>query len=186
MQFQLEKTVLEPLKCQLKMTFQDMNESSLNQRQQLEQRRKGLVSNLNTLKVRFGIGEISYDIYCLSETSLSEQLAIVDREVDKLGIQLSNPDKFIDFALHITQNIDCIWERGGINIKQSVQQLVFPQGIYYDTTSDSYRTDSINNLFSVIAAVARISGNNPTEEKQEKACNSALVVPTRIEPVSKV
>ena len=70
--------------------------------------------------------------------------------------------------------------------KASITEIRFPQGLYYNTNSEGYRTDRMNNLFNVISQVAMVSVNKQISTSKENPSNSLLVVPARIELASKV
>lgn len=185
-QFQLHKDLIKPLASQLLLTFRHLNESNYNRRQEMERRKAALSNELNTISHRFGTGKINEEIYKSSKEIVSDQLMELEAELRKVDIKISNPHKFVDFALKISQNLNKIWDSGNTQIKQAIQKLVFPKGISFDTATMNYRTNSVNGLFASITGLARGLGGNEKGFSGENPDLSVLVVPTRIELVSKV
>ncbi len=185
-QFRLHKDLIKPLASQLLFTFRNLNESNYNRRQEIERRKAVLSNELNIISHRFATGKINEDIHKSSNELISGQLIELEAELRKVDVKISNPNKFVDFALKLSQDLNKIWDSGNNQIKQAIQKLVFPTGISFDTATMNYRTNSVNGLFASIAGLARVLGENEKGFSGENPNLSALVVPTRIELVSKV
>ncbi|MHB9143121.1 MAG: hypothetical protein ACYC25_14720, partial [Paludibacter sp.] len=68
----------------------------------------------------------------------------------------SNLKKVIDFAVKICQSPFILWDSSDLNSKKVFQNLLFPEGIYYNHELDSVRTSRINTFFSPIPELARV------------------------------
>ena len=132
------------------------------------------------------IGKIEDEIYKSSKELISDQLLLLEVELRKVDVKISNPNKFVEFALNLSQNLNKIWDSGNYQIKQAIQKLVFPTGLSFDTATMNYRTNSVNGLFASIAVLARVLEGNEKGSSGENPHLSALVVPPRIELGSKV
>ena len=67
-----------------------------------------------------------------------------------------------------------------------VQNMLFPEGINFDTKNDAFRTSQVN---VVIGLIAEISANYNQKNRRQVNNNfdlSPSVAPTGIEPISKV
>ena len=54
-------------------------------------------------------------------------------------------------------------------VRENIQKLVFPEGIYYDRQNKVFRTPRINFIFSLITA------NSGTPEENKKRTNELLI-----------
>ncbi len=69
---------------------------------------------------------------------------------------------------------------------QRLQYLLFPEGMRYDKENKRVRTPGVNSVVSLISSVARVSEENEKGYLVKSSLDSRFVVPTGIEPVSKV
>ncbi|MBL7694848.1 MAG: recombinase family protein [Ferruginibacter sp.] len=185
-QFRLHSSLIKPLTLQLKLTFKNMNESNYILRKEIFRKRDELEKDLNMVNMRFGTGKIDEAVHKCSVETITDQITNLDQELRKVDFKISNPDKFVEFAIAITQNLREIWTSGTSQVKQSIQKLIFPTGIYYDNATRNYRTDKTNTIFAAIAELARVPVVKEKGLSCENPLNSSLVAPTGIEPVSKV
>ena len=107
-------------------------------------------------------------------------------ELAKSGNRVSNPQECIDFALDYSLKLPSLWSSAGYTEKQRLQFLLFPKGMFYDKKKDECRTDEVNGVFSYIADVAQVLKQSKIRNSKKNFDVAALVVPTGIEPVSKV
>ena len=81
-------------------------------------------------------------------------------ENDKSLIISSNLEKAVEKGLDIVQNISEIWCSSDYAKKQTLQYLIFPEGILYNKQNDTVRTTKINFLFHSIAYLSGLSAEN--------------------------
>lgn len=53
-----------------------------------------------------------------------------------------------------------MWKLGEVKLKEDLQKLIFPEGIFYDWENDVFRTNSINLIFYLIACPRSDSEGN--------------------------
>jgi hypothetical protein len=63
-------------------------------------------------------------------------------------------DKVIDFSQATTK----YWVSGNLNVKKTIQNFLFPDGLVLDTEKRQYLTSKVNSLFSVKCNNIRTSG----------------------------
>jgi hypothetical protein len=69
-----------------------------------------------------------------------------------------------------------MWGSGDFSLKQSLQNLLFPEGIIYDLPTCTYRTCRSNTVFSSIAGLSRLLGQKESVFLALNDEKSALVV----------
>ena len=80
------------------------------------------------------------DVYKEFSTELIAQKDAILSEIDKLSENLSNPQKLIKFACELSVNLSKTWELGDYYQKQQFQNMLFPNGLVYDSENNDYRT----------------------------------------------
>ena len=123
---------------------------------------------LSDLKERHALGTVELDVYQeyrgRYESSISETL----KNYSEHGIEKSNLEKFIDYALKMSQNLGQMWVSGDYEDKLRLQELVFPDGIRYNHKKGDYRTEKMNSAFAQIALQAQVSGKKKGEKPNVK------------------
>lgn len=104
---------------------------------------------LEKLQVRYGLGEISDEVYQTTLKHLNTELAEISRGLEEASKNLSNMVKFVDEAVAMSCKLGTLWNSGNFENRQSLQKLLFPTGILYDKENDGYRTDNENEVFKI-------------------------------------
>jgi hypothetical protein len=78
-------------------------------------------------------------------------------------INLSNLTDKIKEVIITSSNISSLWDKGDLEIKQRIQNLVFPEGILWERSIRNYRTPTRNKVFDVIDRLS-IEYKKKTEE----------------------
>ncbi len=80
----------------------------------------------------------------------------IEQELNKTGGYSSNLKKVTDLAVKIFRNPFLLWDSGDLSSKRIFQNLLFPEGFYYNRQFDLVRTSRINTFFSRIPELARV------------------------------
>ena len=96
--------------------------------------------------------------------------------------ELKNDEKLVKSL----QNISEIWGSVGYIDKQNLQITLFPEGILYDNEKHDYLTPEINSFVFLTNSISTDCNENKNGIFQNNIEKSHSVVPTGIEPVSKV
>jgi site-specific DNA recombinase len=181
--FKWENRFIEPLKTQLKLTFKYMNKENEANRTDLQTRLKEVESKINKVEERFVLGEIERPLYERHIGNFKREKDIINQELQTAVLNLSNIDKYVDFAVSISGNLNKIWCSGGYQLKQKIQYLVFPEGILYNKKENHYLTLRVNSAF---LAMSDISRTLDEKESGQNECNfnlSACVPGIGVEPI---
>ena len=77
-----------------------------------------------------------------------------------------------------------MWELGSYEVKQRVQKLVFPEGIYYNRENDHYRTERVNWIFKLSRSVSMVCKENKKGIKDLVVILSPSVAGAGLEPAT--
>ena len=183
--FKLPEELLPVFKEQLILTYEMLTNDSKNDEEALKQNKSKLESEFKKLKRRFAMGEIDdKEIYNELKAEFEEKIFQINQKIGKLDSKLSNLEKYIDFSLDVSQNINKYWESEDIETKKRVQELVFPEGVSLDMSRRQYLTKNINVIFEMNRAIARVSEGSKNKKPTKKIGGSALVAGTGLEPVT--
>ena len=118
--------------------FREHNDMKDEERRTLLKRRTECKQKIDKLKIRFGLDEISEDIYNASVRHLNTELAEIERSLESASQNLSNMEKFVDKAVLMCCQLGNLWIDGDFESRQELQKLVFPSGILLDKENGNY------------------------------------------------
>lgn len=65
--------------------------------------------------------------------------------------KLSNCSKKVSTVIVIASKISSLWSAGNFDIKCRIQNLVFPEGLYWDKQISDYRTPKTSEYFDLMS-----------------------------------
>jgi site-specific DNA recombinase len=154
--YMIDEKYAEPLKVQLSMTFKSMNAGNESVKAQISKQLQEVKGNIDTVEERFALGKIGDDIYQKVKGKYQDEYRAINNELRKVDLQLSNLDKFVNYSIKLSCNLSIMWGFGDFNLKQGVQNLLFPQGVSYEYQNSTYRTCRSNSVFTSIAGLSRL------------------------------
>ncbi len=181
-----EEKYIAPMKEIMYYTFKAEHEARI---QEAEVHRKNLIDinvKLDRLEERFVFEEITQMQYEKFKHRLDTNKHEIQENIHNDGFDLSNLKKAIELALQYSVQLPLLWSSGNLEVKRSIQNMVFPGGILYDFKNNSYRTERVNSIFNVIPLLSSNSKDIKKGNKVNYSLHSRLVAPTRIELVSTV
>lgn len=178
---------IKPMKMQLAMTFKHMNKDNEVSKILMTTNLNEVRDKLSKLEERYALGEVEdKDVYKRLKTRFWDEMNAINNEISKVDLKLSNLDNFVTYSVKLSSKLNVMWASGTFELKQRLQNLVFPEGVTYNFENNTYRTCRSNSVFASIASQSRLLLNEETGTTGFFTNNSGLVVPTGIEPVSKV
>ena len=140
-----------------------------------------LKKKIDALEERFVNGQIDQELFEKFRSKYRVNIQQFETELGSSENQLSNLEKAADKCIEMALKLPSIWGSAHFNRKQRIQNLLFPEGIFYNRKNDDYRTTKINLLFSAIPYLAK---NSEGYKKGDSAFLNeipAWVVPHRLE-----
>lgn len=184
--FQLKRELLPLVKKQLEITFTCLSESIETESKSMKTKLSDLNSRLEKVEDRFAEGEIERSIYEKSSNKLKAEIKQLSSELEQSSVKISNPSLLIDKSLAFACELASWWEKGDYQEKKMVQEILFPEGITFDKENDAFRTSSVNKVIELIAQLSEGCEQNKRRQTNDEIDLSPSVVPTGIEPASKV
>ena len=121
-------------------------------------------NKINSLNIRYGLGEINSEVYNSTIAMLKDNETNIEEELEKSKENLSNLEKFIDKSLLIALKLGDLWKIGDFKLKQKLQNLLFPKGIFYNKEFGISRTLEMNKALVLFNRIS-IDYKNKTNKK---------------------
>ena len=129
-----------------------------------EKQKNALRDNIETLKdkksklIDFKIdGTISQEDYDFKSAQITMQLQEYEFQLANIMDIGSDMEKCLKYACSVISNLDEFWLNATLDIKQRLQQLIYPQGLTYDL--NNFRTTEMSSLFKIIGTLSVPSYN---------------------------
>lgn len=185
--YTIPEKYIEPLKLQISMTFKTMNEGADKDRVRLTRQLREWEEKLFKVEERNALGEIEDKaVYQRLKGSFQSEIVNIERELKKATTKLSNHENFVHNSVKLSSKLNTMWASGAFEVKQGLQNLLFPEGVYYDLEKRHYRTEKTNTVFARIIRQSGFWADWETKKASNFADFSHLVAPPRIELGSKV
>jgi site-specific DNA recombinase len=114
-----------------------------------------LQNQIEKLEERFILGELKTELYEKYDKKYRGELVKIRVELTEKSFDSSNLELAVEKMLSIAENLSKIWGSAGYDVKQKLQNLVFPDGILYNKGKQAVRTTKINSLFAEIPPLKR-------------------------------
>ncbi len=180
--FKIEKEEMEIIKVQLEEQMGVFFKSKTENEKVLKVNLNALKKKLENIEERFVIGEIDRSLYDKYSSKYKNEYFEIEQEVEKTSGYSSNLKKVINFVAKTSTNVLPLWESSTLENKKIFQQMLFPDGIFYNHELDQVRTTRVNSFFSLIPEMTGGIGNKKSGNSIKFDKISALVSPEGFEP----
>ena len=75
-------------------------------------------------------------------------------------MSISNLPVYLENATSLSRRLNTIWTSGDIQLKEDLQKLIFPEGVYYDRKTQTFRTEKVNFIFELIGSCSSAPPEN--------------------------
>ena len=134
----------------------------------LKKQKSELENKLKKCKVKFGTGDIDEEIYTITVEDLQQKLAKIEVEIAKVKKNLSNLTSTADEVVATCCKLGSLWNDAELELCQKIQNLLFPNGIFWDKEIENYRTIDENYALNIIHNIS-ISYENKKEGELENS-----------------
>ena len=107
-------------------------------------------NEIKNMKVRYATGKIDEDIYEVAIREMQNRKDVLTLELEKCNDNLSNLEAQIPVVISTACKLGTLWHYGNLETKRKIQNLVYPNGIYWDKTKRCYRTQNRNKFFDIL------------------------------------
>ncbi len=150
------------IKEQMMATYNQLTESTANDREQYHAQLKELERKAERLEERYINEEIDRAMFDKYRQKYQQEEQEIQGMLAKSGERVSNPEKCIELAIDYAGKLPVLWDSSDYTHKQKLQFLVFPEGVAYNREKDECRTIAVNAVFHYIAQLQTIFTQNNT------------------------
>jgi site-specific DNA recombinase len=184
--YEIGKQHVSKLEDYISMLLEEKLKSDKDEKQTLIRQQKETEKRLESLEEKYIIGDIAKDMFEKYSSKYQNTLDELAAKIDNPAYNSSNFKKAISVGVEIASNLSQLWISSDYSNKQKLQYMLFPQGLLYNKQRDTVRTPQVNSVFSAMSLLASVSAKNKNGRLIKNDQKSHWVVPTGIEPVSKV
>ena len=120
----------------------------------LSKRLTEVEKQIKETKLRYATGQIDSDIFSTAIQELEDRKGKILLELEKCRNNLSNSENEISEIVAICCNLSCLWREADLDAKVRLQNLVFPNGIFWNQENRCYRTPEKSEVFKIMDAVS--------------------------------
>jgi site-specific DNA recombinase len=183
--YSVKNELLEPLKYQLGLTFADVTKESRELEHSLKLNLMEVNKKLETIEEKYyALNQMDTNTFNKLNTRYEAEKLNILKELERSSLKMSNPGSAIEMALDLSCKLASIWDSGNVSTKEKLQNLIFPEGIYYNHKKDRVRTEKVNSVFSLIAQMTGILDKKETRQNNDELDLSGLVELRGVEPRS--
>lgn len=163
-------SVLHDVIRQMILQLIDVNSSDVSERLVLLTKQYTENKNkLKKIKLRWATGDNDdKDAYKEALEITQEKIDNLEIEMNECKIFLSNHSWNINKVFTMCCKLGTLWIESSLELRQRLQNLLFPEGILWDKKIHNYRTIRENEALDVIRRITE-SCKNKKEEKSEEA-----------------
>ena len=126
--------------------------SEVSGRESSELKRKisEIKKTIKEVKLRFACGKIDEETYSVAIQEYTNRKDVLLLELEKWQMNLSNQKEMIPVVIATASKIGTLWKNADLETKKKIQNLVFPEGIFWDKKKRNYRTKKRNAVFELL------------------------------------
>ena len=118
-------------------------------------------------RIKFATDIIDEDTFEITMQELQDDLRGINLQLEECNQDLSNLEKRIDEVFVMCCNLVDLWKNGTLETSQKLQNLLFPEGIFWDKEKCGYRTETENGALAVMRRITGIYKNKKEEKSVE-------------------
>ena len=133
----------------------------------LKKKKSECEGKMKKCRIKFATDKIDEDTFEITMQSLQEDLQGIDLQLTECNQDLSNLEVRIDEIFVMCCNLVSLWKNGTLETSQKLQNLLFPEGIFWDKEIGGYRTEKENSALAVMRRITSLCKNNKEEKSVE-------------------
>lgn len=130
--------------------FHRFTDEQASQQTLLKKKLTEIDNDIKSVRVRYATGKIDEETNETAMKEFNNRRDLVVLELEKCKQNLSNYEKQIPMVIATASNISGLWQNADLESKRRIQNLIFPDGIYWDKQIANYRTFSRNQFFDLM------------------------------------
>lgn len=148
--YEIPKVFHSILKKVLMDLFDDCHADRIATISQLKKKKTEVENEIKNVQIRLGLGKICDEVFNVTMSKLKEDLFEITQQLENVSENLSNKKQYIESIIVMCCKLGTLWSDGDFFLRQSLQKLMFPNGVLFDKKMDGYRTENENVVFDIL------------------------------------
>ena len=183
--YQIMEEILPLLVDELLDMIEGLNAGNKERQAELKVSLSDVQAKIDTVEEKYFVsGEMSKETYEKFISKFAKEKEQILQSVTACATSSSNLDTIVEGAVTYSLKLAANWASSPVKTKESLQKMVFPEGVSYDVKTGAFRTEKVNLLFALNAGLNSISADGTKEQGGLKATLSSLVGKTGFEPAT--
>ena len=119
---------------------------------------------IERLEERFIEEEVSKELYDKHNVKLAKEKKEIEQTIQNFAIESSNLNNCLEWVFTIVQNLPEMWAYEDYAHSETIQKVMFPDGITYDWKNKIFLTSRVNCLFLLIPQLKLVSSKKKPRE----------------------
>ncbi|MEA3426708.1 MAG: recombinase family protein [Bacteroidota bacterium] len=168
----------------IKEAYYEQTSGAQNEIRQLMQQIEDYTQRLKNAREMVADQKLDLDDYRELKQDCTQKITVLEAKLSGFSVRERNIDKLLEQAVQILGRLDRLYEEGNSAQKRRIISSIYPEKLVFD--GSSYRTNRINEAVRVIYKLDKALREIKNRKSVKNLSFSGVVVPTRIELVSKV
>lgn len=173
--YRVEEKLIPVIRFQLEKTFEEINHGLYETIRMMKSNLTELQKKMERLEERYIDEELSKELYEKHMSKFTKEEKDLREELEKHESKTSNLDGCIDQCLTTASQLDTLWQESSYYEKHRLQNLVFPEGVFYNKENDECRTGRVNLIFEIMSCISRQLENKKAGKSKDDFDFSGLV-----------
>ncbi len=148
-EYELKDNCVEPFIAQLNSTYKTLNSEKISENDYLKKQLDKQNEDLKNLTRKYVYEGLDKAIFEEFKKEHLQKIRELSEKLEKSDGKISNLEKYIDISLDLAKNISKYWGFDSLEIKQQIQETVFPGGLVIDIKNRAYLTKKVNSVFAL-------------------------------------
>ena len=182
--FKLNTTLIPILRDQVTLVLKESLDTFEEQRRDIDAQIKVKEQQLERMEHRYVIGELSESVWLKHSSIVKEEVGHLVEKAKGLPSKKSNQAILDDRIIQLLQNPRQSWESLDPKHKRRLQEVMFPDGLWYAPKTSEYRTSNIHLLLEITGCFIETWTGIKNKTQRQKAFGSHLVAGAGLEPTT--
>lgn len=163
--YSIKEEFVSAVQYELEHLFHELNMDNAQQEVLLKGQLTEVKKKLSTILEKYHVLEtITQEVFDSFYQKYTEEKDAIEKGLEACSgsMSISNLPVFLENAISLSRKLNTVWTSGDIQLKEDLQKLIFPEGVYYDRKTQTFRTEKVNFIFELIAS----SSGTPPEKKK--------------------
>ena len=182
--FRLNPQLITILKEQVGLVLKKSLDTFDEQRKDIDAQIKVKEQQLERMEHRYVIGELNEAMWLKHSSIVKGEIAQLGEKAKALPTKKSNQAILDDRIIQLLENPRQFWESLSTKHKRRLQEVIFPDGLWYAPKTREYRTKNIHLLLEITGCFIETWTSEKNKTRRQNVFGSRVVAGAGLEPTA--